>query len=149
MSLWYQLRLAMPSRFEELELVDSLMEALLGHVGCDQDERSNLALSVREALANAVLHGNRLAADKSVSLEVTLEMTLDAGELRIQVSDEGAGFDPDAVPDPLAPENLLKPTGRGILLMRNFMDEVSFEFPNSGGTLVFMRKSLAARTPGP
>ena len=131
---------------------DALIDVgLLGHAGCDEDERSNLALSVREAVVNAVLHGNKLEPGKCVRLEVTLEFTLERGlergELAVQVFDEGTGFDLDAVPNPLAPENLLKPTGRGILLMRNFMDEVSFEFPDSGGTLVLMRKSLSARAP--
>ena len=134
------LRLEIPSRFEDLDLVDSLLEALLEHAGLEEADRSNLVLAVREAAANAIQHGNQLDPSK----RTTIEAAIGRDELEIMVQDQGAGFDLDALPDPLAPENLLKPSGRGILLMRNFMDQVSFEFPEGGGTLVSMRKSVSS-----
>jgi serine/threonine-protein kinase RsbW len=135
-----EIHLRIASRFEDLELVDQLMETLLHYIGLGQDETANTALAVREAAANALQHGNRLDSDKPADIRVSV----DSGWLTAEVSDEGPGFDPDSVPDPLAPENLLKPTGRGLLLMRNFMDEVSFEFPETAGTVVRMRKKIRA-----
>ncbi len=136
-----ELRLDIPSQFEELDLVDSLMDALFLQIGFDEDECSNMTLAVREAAANAVQHGNQLDPNKRARIEIRIG----SDEVCARIGDEGSGFDVDALPDPLAPENLLKPTGRGILLMRNFMDEVTFEFPTGGGTLVSMRKSIPAR----
>jgi len=139
MDIAHEIRLDLPSRLEELELVDRLVEALLEHIGVEEAMRSHLTLAVREAAANAVFHGNRLDSGK----RTTIVLLVERRDLRVQVIDEGSGFDPSTVPDPLAPENLLKPSGRGLLLMRNFMDEVEFEFPDSGGTVVSMRKVLA------
>jgi serine/threonine-protein kinase RsbW len=142
----HELRLELPSRFDELELLDRLMDVFLEHAGVDEDARANLALAIREAAANAMLHGNALEARKATRVSAGLG----PDGLTVEVADQGAGFDVEAVPNPLAPENLLKPTGRGILLMRNFMDEVVFEFPESGGTIVRLRKVLeTAPSPRP
>jgi serine/threonine-protein kinase RsbW len=91
---------------------------------------------VREAVTNAVLHGNR--QDEAVPVEVGMAGT-DAG-LTITVRDRGQGFDASHLPDPTAEENILKASGRGILFMRTFMDEVGWEHPPGGGTLVRMIK---------
>ena len=131
-----QLRLTIGSRFEDLELVDSVTDAVLRYVGVAEDEIENTALAIREAAANAIEHGNGVGSDK----RVVVVMRLRAETLTVRVSDEGAGFDPDAVPDPLAPENLLKPRGRGIFLTRRFVDEVGYEF--DGGTVMILRKHL-------
>lgn len=144
MKLNHELRLEFPSRLEELELLDRLLDVFLDHGGVAEDTRSNLALSIREAAANAVTHGNDQAPERPTAVTAVLG----PGELVVEVVDNGPGFDLDAVPDPLAPENLLKPSGRGILLMRNFMDEVGFEFPDAGGTVVRMRKALEAAPAG-
>lgn len=131
-------RITIRSRFDELDLVDSVSEAVLRalHFGEEAIERTSLA--VREAAANAILHGNGPDGDDPVSICFRAEHR----ELTIEVEDCGAGFDPDSLPDPLAPENLLKTTGRGILLMRSFMDDVAFSFETDGGTLVTMRKQM-------
>lgn len=89
-----------------------------------------------EAVANAIVHGNQ----QDETRRVTLELAVHPGELRIRVRDEGSGFDASAVPYPLAPENLYRPSGRGIFLMRALMDEVVFENPASGGAEVTMLK---------
>jgi serine/threonine-protein kinase RsbW len=83
-------------------------------------------------------HGNRGDENK----RVTVTFDLRPGRLDIEVQDEGAGFDPAAVPDPVAEENLLKPFGRGIFFMRQFMDDVAYSFPPSGGTVVRMTKRV-------
>jgi serine/threonine-protein kinase RsbW len=93
-------------------------------------------MAVREAVTNAVLHGNRQDESKTVEMEFAGS----ASELVITVRDYGAGFDPDSVPDPTAAQNLLKTSGRGILFMRNFMDEVEWARAPGGGTLVRMTK---------
>jgi serine/threonine-protein kinase RsbW len=101
---------------------------------CDPGSEFAIELALREALANAVLHGNREDSKKKV--HVRCECEKDLGVLLV-VRDEGPGFDPGTVPDPTAPENLDAEHGRGILLMKQFMDEIHYE---SGGTEVHMRK---------
>ncbi|MDX1502143.1 MAG: ATP-binding protein, partial [Thermoanaerobaculia bacterium] len=96
-------------------------------------------LALREAVANGVLHGNRLTPEK----RVRVELAVTGGEAVFEVRDQGDGFDPSAVPDPRAPENLLKTNGRGIFLMRRMVDHVAFEF-NGTGTRVILRKRVPA-----
>ncbi len=95
-----------------------------------------LDLAVREAVTNAVLHGNKQDAAKPVEISFVEH----GAALVVSVRDRGEGFDPAAVPDPTAAQNLLKPTGRGILFMRAFMDEVEWERHPEGGTVVRMTK---------
>ena len=134
-----QIELEIGSSFEELELVDLLMEVVAEQVGMSSNEASALTLAAREAAANAVQHGNRQQAGKRVRIKVILDLH----SVILTVSDEGEGFDPSGLPDPLAPPNLLKPTGRGIFLMRSLMSDVDFEFPADGGTVVTMRRERA------
>jgi serine/threonine-protein kinase RsbW len=96
---------------------------MAGHGGFGEDEQHHIAMAVREATVNAVLHGNGYDPQKKVF--VAYEMTPDA--LIITISDQGKGLDPASIPDPLAPENLMKQSGRGIFLIRSFMDEVTFK----------------------
>ena len=114
-------------------LVDLLME-LIERSGCIAGEESDVELALREAVNNAVVHGNGMEAHKLVQVWCRCE----AGKgVSLRVLDQGQGFDPNAVPDPLAIENLEAEHGRGIHLMKLAMDEVSFE---RGGTEVHMRK---------
>ena len=133
--LGHTIHLALESRFENIELVQLMLEESLRGLDCDEDSRYWMGIAVREAVANAIQHGNRQDPGKQV--EVKLE--LDDQILQVRVKDAGEGFDPKDVPDPLAPENLLKPDGRGIFYMGRFMDEVSFDFPPEGGTSVTLR----------
>ena len=118
--------------------VDQLMQFTEVLVGGPRDSRAELALetAVREALANAVIHGNREDPQKRVY--VNCRCALD-GEVSITIRDEGQGFDPQMLPDPTHPDNRLRPHGRGILLMRALMDEVVFQ---DGGAAVRMNKRL-------
>lgn len=128
------------SRFEMLDLVQTVLVHICGILGFDDEATHYMSVAVRESVVNAIKHGNRHDETKRVSLHFTL---LERA-LEVEVRDEGAGFDPFSVPDPLAPENLLKAYGRGIFFMRQFMDEVTHAFPARGGTVVRMLKRLPA-----
>ena len=106
--------------------------------GFPDDAIFGIDMAVREAIANAIKHGNRLDQEKSV--EIVLEQK--AQDLEITVRDYGEGFKIEDVPDPTNPENLLKENGRGILFMQNFVDRVEFANHPEGGMLVKMTKSL-------
>ena len=133
-----QIKIAISSRFENIDLVDVVMEAAMRHFGFDEETVERLGLAIREAVANGVRHGNKQEPSKQV--ELTCDLKQDVMALRI--TDEGSGFDVDAIPDPLAADNLFNPSGRGILLMRAFMDEVDFRFDDNGGTVVTLEKRL-------
>ncbi len=103
--------------------------------GFDEDESGRIAMAVREATVNAVLHGNRYDPSKRVT--VSFESTPET--LTISVRDEGPGLDPATLPDPLAPENLLKQSGRGIFLIRAFMDEIRFRAMSPGTEITMIK----------
>jgi serine/threonine-protein kinase RsbW len=107
---------------------------LSGLVGFDEEAVHYMSVALRESVVNAIKHGNRGDEGKRVAVEFV--MFADALEFKVQ--DEGTGFDPGRVANPVEPENLLRPDGRGIFFMRNFMDEVSYSFPAHGGTIVGM-----------
>jgi serine/threonine-protein kinase RsbW len=128
------------STMESVGQVEAAAEKLAEQAGLDEDERFRLAMAVREAAVNAVLHGNEYDPDKQIT--VSLENTGEA--LVISVADQGKGLDPATLPDPLAPENLLRGTGRGIFLIRSFMDEVHFRQLNPGTELTLIKHLVPA-----
>jgi serine/threonine-protein kinase RsbW len=135
-----ELRQALPSQIALISpFVDQLMRLI---VKCRNQEDSGLEIemALREALANAMVHGNQ--EDPLKFVHVACRCTKD-GEVSITVQDEGQGFDSKAVPDPTTPENLLMKHGRGIYLIKTLMDEIRFE---QGGALVYMRKKPNARS---
>nr|MBP7676800.1 ATP-binding protein [Thermoanaerobaculia bacterium] len=109
--------------------------------GIDAEMEHWIGMAMRDAVAIAVKHGNRLDPDKRVL--VKLESAGD--DLTIVVGDEGGGFDAERISDPLAPENQLKTSGRGIFYIRTFMDDVTFSRGEGGGTVLTMRKDLSKR----
>jgi len=129
------------SRFENIELVQSVLGDALERIGCAEDARHWIDLAVREAVANAIKHGNREDPSKAVEVDVAVE----EGELVIRVLDQGKGFEPLQVSDPRSPENLLNPDGRGIFYMKSFMDEIDYSFRPEGGTVVTLKKRLPSR----
>ncbi len=133
------IEITISSRFENIELVQVIAEHLCENAGLDEDGSHWIGMAVREAVANAIKHGNKLDVRKKVN--ATFE--LHDSELEITISDEGEGFDPAKVSDPLNPQNLLKTSGRGIFYMRTFMDRVQYEFHPGGGTSLVMSKNLA------
>jgi len=134
----HRFHLAIGSRFENIELVQVVLNDSLERMGMDGEARHWVDIAVREAVANAIKHGNRQDPTKKVRVDADLE----GADLVIRVEDEGVGFDPSELDDPLAPENLLKPNGRGIFYMRSFMDEIQYVPRPGGGTVVTLRKRL-------
>ncbi|MDX6694546.1 MAG: serine/threonine-protein kinase RsbW [Blastocatellia bacterium] len=128
--------LALPSRIEAIEDAAAVANEFVSRSGIGQDAAFAVDMAVREAVTNAVLHGNR--QDESKVVEIQLKNS--AAGLEITVRDEGRGFNPGDVPDPTDPQNLMKTNGRGILFMRTFMDEVEWSRHPDGGTVVRMLK---------
>src|SRR5918993_5624025 len=134
-------RLDFDSTFEMLDLVQVVSDHI-GHLaGLDEEARHWVNVAVRESVINAIKHGNRSDTGKRVHVEFTPLNSADAPQgVHIRVRDEGPGFDPADVPDPLAPENLLKGSGRGIFLIRSFMDEMVLQRAAEGGMEMVMVK---------
>jgi serine/threonine-protein kinase RsbW len=128
--------LSLPSRIETVATAAALVAEFLSRSGITEDAAFGIDMAVREAVTNAVVHGNR--QDESKTVDVTLKSSPNAVE--ISVHDQGAGFNPEDVPDPTAEENILKASGRGIFFMRSFMDEVDWLIRPGGGTTVRMLK---------
>jgi serine/threonine-protein kinase RsbW len=123
-----------------LELVESFVNKFAKDIGIDEEKLPGLLLSMTEAVTNAIKHANKYDKDKKVLIEVCVDSNI----LTLKIKDEGTGFDPDAIPDPTEPENLLKDSGRGLFLMRFYMKELHFNVTPSGTetTLVMdLRKS--------
>jgi len=133
------LRIDVASRVEYLDLLEELVVSYAAAHGFPPDETVDLGLAVRESLINAMRHGSGLDTGRRVRMELGLG---EAGTLEVRVCDEGPGFDPARLPDPCAPENLARGCGRGVFLMRQLADGVSFSFPPRGGTVVRLRKGL-------
>ena len=101
------------------------------------------SVAIRESVINAITHGNREDYEKLVTVEFRFEPRATPTELTVRVIDQGDGFEPEDVGDPLAPENLLKSSGRGIFFMRSFMDDLVLRRRPEGGMEVQMVKRLA------
>ncbi len=131
-------RLKIPSIPEKIAEVDEYLESTLKAAGIEKDTVADIAIAVTEVVNNAIDHGNAADPEKSV----TLEMTISEKEIAISIADEGGGFNPEAVDDPLAKENLLKEVGRGIFIVRHLMDTVSIDSVPGQGTTVRITKAL-------
>lgn len=129
--------IVLESRIESVDQAEAAAEDVANRAGFDEVERHRIAMAVREITVNAVMHGNAYDTRK----KVTIEFCIQSDELVVCVKDEGNGFDMTEVPDPLAPENLLRQSGRGIFLARAFMDEVELQ-PSTQGTRVRLIKHL-------
>jgi serine/threonine-protein kinase RsbW len=138
-----RVEITISSRFENIELVQVIAEHLCETNGLDEDGSHWVGMAVREAVANAIKHGNEL----DLSKRVFVEFCFDQNSLEIEISDEGSGFDPGEVKNPLKPENLMKTSGRGIFYMKTFMDEIEYAFDRGGGTTLRMRKKLSTAEP--
>ncbi len=130
-----RLTLALKSTIESVAAVEAAAERLAAEAGLDEDGRFHVAMAAREAAVNAVLHGNEYDPGKRII--ASFENTGEA--LVIQIADQGKGLDPEKLPDPLAPENLLRGAGRGIFLIRSFMDEVHFRQLHPGTELTLVK----------
>jgi len=130
--------LALPSRIESVEEAAGAVAGILNRAGVNEEVTFGVDMAFREAVTNAVLHGNN--QDEAKFVRITVKSS--PGRLEISVHDEGAGFNPAEVPNPTDTENILKSSGRGIFFMRNFMDEVDWVIRPEGGTTVRMRKKF-------
>jgi putative Holliday junction resolvase len=132
------LEISIPSSIEYLPLVDTVCQAFCAWAGIHHDEADGISMAAVEAATNAVVHGNK--CQRSKKMKATFEKT--SCKLSISIMDEGEGFDPKAVPDPTAEENLLKESGRGIFIMNQIMDGVDFEISTHTGTRITLSKDL-------
>ena len=130
--------LRFPSRVEAVDQAAASVSEFLSRAGVGEDALFGIDMAVREAVTNAVSHGNKL--DESKFVDVGLKSS--PGSFEITVHDQGPGFNPSDIPDPTKEENILKSSGRGIFFMRNFMDEVEWSSNPEGGTTVRMTKKL-------
>lgn len=126
--------IAIPSVLEAVVKVEAKVLGVLEQQGPDEDEVFSVRLALEEAVTNAIKHGNGFDPNK----KVTVRFGTDNRVLTIQVEDEGEGFDPHGVPDPTAEENLERESGRGLLLMRHYMDTV--EFNNRGNCVTLVKR---------
>ena len=139
-----ELEICFGSRFGYLDLVQDVSEAITRMVGFDEDTCYWITLSIRESVSNAIQHGNKL--DESKKVGVRFESFSD--RLVICVQDEGEGFDESQIGDPLDPENLLQPGGRGVFYVRSFMDEVDWKLLPGGGLEMRMEKRFNHKKQG-
>ena len=127
-----------------LDLVQEVSDRIATMVGFEGDDLYWIGLAVREAVTNAVQHGNR----KDPQKRVWIYFSILEDRLRISVRDQGEGISEETIPDPLDPENLLKPGGRGIFFVRSFMDNVKFHGAPEGGHEIVMDKLFRSKNQG-
>lgn len=117
------IRIEIPSLSENIRMIESFIDNAKEKFHLNDDIYGNIMIAVTEAVNNAIKHGNKGQSTKNV----TLALSLEEGLIKFKVEDEGIGFDFHNLPDPTAPENLEKPGGRGIFLMKHLSDEVDFK----------------------
>lgn len=132
------IKFKLPSRIESVDEAAAKADGFAREAGLGDEQIFAIDLAIRESVANAVKHGNKLNEEKPVEVELSVE----GGTLEISVRDFGDGFSPEQIPDPTDAENLLKANGRGILFMRTFMDHVEWSHPPGGGTVTKMVKNI-------
>ncbi len=135
-------RLDFRSAFDMLDFVQVVCDQVGRMSGLDEDALHWVSVAVRESVINAIKHGNGNDEQKRVFVEFT-PLHAETPGISIRVRDEGEGFDPEGLPDPLAPENMLKASGRGIFLIKNFMDEMRLQRAPEGGMEMVMVKRVS------
>jgi serine/threonine-protein kinase RsbW len=139
-------RLDFHSSLTMLDFVQVVSDHIARSTGLDDDSIHWVSVAVRESVINAIKHGNCNDVHKRVHIEFTSLQDGGGPGIAVRVRDEGCGFDPSTLADPLAQENLLKANGRGIFLMRSFMDEMTFRRAEQGGMEVRMVKRVPQST---
>ena len=138
----HTVRIEFGSAFDMLDFVQVVSDHMGRMAGLDEDSLHWVSVAVRESVVNAIKHGNKNDESKRVVVEFTPLPIEEPEELVIRVEDEGEGFDPEELADPLAPENILKSSGRGIFLIRSFMDDVQLQRRKERGMEVRMVKKV-------
>jgi len=134
------LKQTLDSTLESVDKVEEWVIQEAGKAGFEEDDQHQIGMAVRECAVNAVVHGNRYNSKKRMHVEIQRT----AQTLTVIIGDEGDGFTMNSLPDPLAPENLLKQSGRGLLLIRAFMDDFDLHPREGGGTEVKLVKNIVA-----
>ena len=127
--------LRIPSDPAAIQSVETFLQAFVEEAGLNEDQAGDVLIAGTEAVNNAILHGNRSQRE----LEVLIRITCRDRQLRIEVSDQGGGFDDRENPDPTTPENLLEDSGRGLLIIRHFMDDLRFIQRPDGQTAILIK----------
>lgn len=122
---------AIPSKLDKLIEVEKIAEKISGASGLSKDQCNNIAIAITEAAGNAIVHGNQ----KDPRKKVIIHFQVTEKQIVAEVKDEGKGFNPDKVSNPLKPENIMKESGRGIFILKSLMDSVSFHFSPKGTTI--------------
>lgn len=129
----YTQRIDFPSKAENITLVEKLIDEVCGRVGVHESRYGNILIALTEAVNNAIHHGNRLDPNKTV----TVGCLIQPDHIAFTVQDQGPGFDHDHLPDPTDPQNIEKPHGRGVFLMRALADKVEFADNGAAVTMTF------------
>ena len=127
-----------PSSQDYLGEVDRFLETRLKEAGMNESDLADVAISVSEAVNNAIFHGNKCDLKK----KITVRVRVTSGTVEVQVEDQGEGFDPSEIPNPVEGDNLLRQVGRGIFIIKSLMDRLEFSFAPEGGTILTMYKSF-------
>jgi serine/threonine-protein kinase RsbW len=129
-------KLVLASKPEAVEEIEKLAAEAANTAGFNQEEQDSLAIAVTEIANNAVIHGNKRDVRKKVFVHIDV---VDA-EVRLTIRDEGIGFNPDTLSNPLDPENLLRESGRGVFIVRSLMDDVLYDFSKGGTQVTLIKK---------
>jgi serine/threonine-protein kinase RsbW len=136
----YEVDIIINSNYKFIDIGHEVVKYLCNLIGFDEDSTHWIILAIREGISNAIKHGNKLDEDKKVLIRLRYE----APSFVVEIEDQGEGFNPSLVENPLLPENLLKSTGRGIFYIKSFMDEVEYVFKNHR-TILKMKKMHSAK----
>ena len=131
-----EIQVTIRSQLSELVKMEHLSRKVARTMRLNDDQKDNLSIAVTEAVGNAIVHGNKNNPHKQV--DIHFKITDD--QVTVSVSDQGKGFDPDRIADPLNPENVMKESGRGIFILKMLMDDVTFQFSSKGTILTFTLK---------
>jgi len=134
------IEVTLESDLKNVEVAEEITRRVAGTAGFNEDEQQRIEIAVHESMINAIWHGNKNDSSKNVWLQFKIHRD----RLEIRIRDQGTGFDPKHIPNPLEQENLLNVSGRGIFLIRTFMDEFRVENLNGAGTEVTMVKRLSS-----
>jgi serine/threonine-protein kinase RsbW len=139
---YQDVHLEIHSTIEALDLVQAVTEHIARRLGFDDEALHWTAMAVRESVVNAITHGNDSDPAKLVFIDYSATPESDPADFIVAVRDQGRGFDPDTLKSPLTPENMLSTSGRGVFLIRQFMDDVSMRRAPQGGMEVRMTKHI-------
>ena len=137
------MKIVLPSDVRLLDLAHAASEKMAELGGFSEEEALDLGLAVREAVVNAMVHGNR----RDPALSVALTLSVREGEVKVRVADRGQGFDPRATADPREGDNVMRSSGRGILLIRAYVDDVVFRYREGRGMEVTLVKRVRKDEP--